>query len=68
MSHPATTPQTTLSRHPVDVHLGPDDLRETMRRDVSEGLGASPRSVPSTYFYDARGSDLFVDITRLPEY
>jgi L-histidine N-alpha-methyltransferase len=36
--------------------------------DVQRGLGGRPRSLPSKYFYDARGSELFDRITRLPEY
>lgn len=52
----------------INVHLRAEDLRATMRRDVRNGLTTSPKSLPSKYFYDARGSALFVDITRLPEY
>jgi L-histidine Nalpha-methyltransferase len=36
--------------------------------DVQAGLGRQPRSLPSKYFYDARGSRLFQWITRLPDY
>jgi L-histidine N-alpha-methyltransferase len=36
--------------------------------DVRRGLGGRPRSLPSKYFYDAYGSELFDQITRLPEY
>lgn len=39
-----------------------------MERDVREGLSAHPRQLPSKYFYDERGSQLFDEITRLPEY
>jgi L-histidine N-alpha-methyltransferase len=39
-----------------------------MARDVREGLLSNPRTLPSKYFYDERGSGLFEDITRLPEY
>lgn len=52
----------------LDVHLTPDDLRATMRDDVRAGLSAHPRTLPPKYFYDARGSELFVEITHLPEY
>ena len=38
------------------------------RRDVMAGLSATPKSVPAKYFYDAAGSDLFEQITALPEY
>ena len=37
-------------------------------RDVLAGLGASPRSLPCKYFYDAAGSALFEQICELPEY
>lgn len=37
-------------------------------RDVLTGLAASPKTIPPVYFYDAAGSALFDQITRLPEY
>lgn len=36
--------------------------------DVERGLRATPKSLPPRLFYDARGSELFEQITRLPEY
>ena len=42
--------------------------RSRMLEDVSAGLSASPRRLPSTYFYDARGSVLFERICEQPEY
>jgi L-histidine N-alpha-methyltransferase len=39
-----------------------------MAEDVRAGLGSRPRTLPPKYFYDARGSELFDEITRLPEY
>ena len=38
------------------------------RDDVLAGLSARPRAIPARWFYDATGSALFEDITRLPEY
>ncbi|MBA3831611.1 MAG: L-histidine N(alpha)-methyltransferase [Chthoniobacterales bacterium] len=32
------------------------------------GLSSSPRTLPSKFFYDERGSDLFQRISELPEY
>ena len=32
------------------------------------GLAATPKTLPPKYFYDARGSELFEQITELPEY
>lgn len=37
-------------------------------RAVREGLSREPRALPAWLFYDARGSDLFEQITELPEY
>ncbi len=36
--------------------------------DVYRGLTKSPKSLPAKLFYDAAGSALFEEITRLPEY
>jgi L-histidine Nalpha-methyltransferase len=52
----------------VDVHLQPEDLAAALRRDVRDGLSATPKELPPKYFYDDRGSRLFDEITRLPEY
>ena len=57
-----------MSLSDLAVHLGPDSLAEQMAEDVRTGLGSTPRTLPPKYFYDARGSELFDDITRLPEY
>ena len=50
------------------VHLAPEAYLAALRRDVRDGLTAIPKALPPKYFYDARGSDLFDEITRLPEY
>jgi len=52
----------------IDVRLGASDLDAALRADVAAGLGARPRSLPPKWFYDARGGQLFDEITRLPEY
>jgi L-histidine Nalpha-methyltransferase len=52
----------------LHVHLDEQDLARTLRGDVSAGLTAEPKWLPPKWFYDARGSELFEDITRLPEY
>ena len=36
--------------------------------DVLEGLSASQKKLPCKLLYDARGSELFEEITKLPEY
>ena len=52
----------------VDVHLAPDAAARALEADVRAGLGATPKSLPPKWFYDERGSELFDEITRLPEY
>jgi L-histidine N-alpha-methyltransferase len=52
----------------IDVHLSPDDVRQRMRADALSGLTADPKSIPPVWFYDERGSQLFEEITKLPEY
>jgi len=42
--------------------------RPAIADDVERGLTATPKSLPPRLFYDARGSALFEEITRLPEY
>ncbi len=46
----------------------PADFRAQLARDVRAGLTAENRSLPSIYFYDDHGSELFEEITKLPEY
>ncbi|MGW4808453.1 L-histidine N(alpha)-methyltransferase [Kitasatospora sp. NPDC004272] len=48
--------------------LPPDHLHHALRADVREGLSGEPKRLPPKWFYDARGSELFEEITRLPEY
>lgn len=43
-------------------------LDEAFRSDVLVGLASRPRTIPARWLYDERGSELFEDITRLPEY
>jgi len=38
------------------------------RKDVERGLGGAPKTLPSKYFYDKKGGELFVEIMNLPEY
>jgi L-histidine N-alpha-methyltransferase len=44
------------------------DLDRALREDARIGLTATPKRLPPKYFYDARGSAIFEEITRLPEY
>lgn len=52
----------------LDVHLSGDDLRTSLEADARTGLTAAEKWLPPVWFYDDRGSDLFDQITRLPEY
>ena len=52
----------------IEVRLTSEALREQLRRDVSAGLSAEHKSIPSAWFYDELGSHLFDEITRLEEY
>jgi L-histidine N-alpha-methyltransferase len=52
----------------LEIHLDEHDLARSLRADVTAGLTAEPKWLPPRWFYDARGSELFDEITRLPEY
>jgi len=59
----------TAPRRPVvSVVLDPEWVGDTLAEDVRRGLGAQPRSLPPKWLYDDVGSELFDQITRLPEY
>jgi L-histidine N-alpha-methyltransferase len=47
---------------------GADDQAEAFREDVLAGLAAPIPAVPARWLYDQQGSELFDQITRLPEY
>ncbi|MEU1402798.1 L-histidine N(alpha)-methyltransferase [Streptomyces sp. NPDC005728] len=47
----------------------PEDATDAaLRADVLSGLTVNPKTLPPKWFYDARGSELFEQITKLPEY
>jgi L-histidine N-alpha-methyltransferase len=48
--------------------LPADFFARGLHDDVLRGLTAQPKSLPPKWFYDKAGSDLFEEITRLPEY
>ncbi|MBF6546328.1 L-histidine N(alpha)-methyltransferase [Nocardia brasiliensis] len=52
----------------LEIHLSDDDLTTALRTDARLGLTADPKWLPPKWFYDARGSELFEQITELPEY
>jgi len=58
---------TTEPQIEIAVHLNAAGA-ERMARDVHAGLSAEPKELAPKYFYDERGSQLFEQITALPEY
>ncbi|MFB1294418.1 L-histidine N(alpha)-methyltransferase [Mycobacterium sp. pW049] len=52
----------------LENYLAADAADEALRRDVRHGLSQNPKTLPPKWFYDSVGSDLFDQITRLPEY
>jgi L-histidine N-alpha-methyltransferase len=52
----------------LEIHLSDSDAADALRHDVRVGLSADPKWLPPKWFYDARGSELFEQITTLPEY
>ncbi|MHA6765568.1 L-histidine N(alpha)-methyltransferase [Streptacidiphilus sp. PAMC 29251] len=56
------------SRLTVDDRLPADFFTATLHQDVRSGLTAVPRTLPAKWLYDQRGSELFEQITGLPDY
>ncbi|HET9255158.1 MAG TPA: L-histidine N(alpha)-methyltransferase [Pseudonocardiaceae bacterium] len=52
----------------LEIYLSDADAAEALRHDARLGLSADPKWLPPRWFYDARGSELFEQITTLPEY
>jgi dimethylhistidine N-methyltransferase len=50
------------------VDLDEDGINRAFRSDVLAGLSEPQKAVPARWLYDERGSELFEEITRLPEY
>ncbi|MER6564066.1 L-histidine N(alpha)-methyltransferase [Streptomyces sp. NPDC001027] len=48
--------------------LDAEHYARALRADIRGGLTSAPKSTAPTWFYDARGSELFEEITQLPEY
>jgi L-histidine N-alpha-methyltransferase len=48
--------------------LPEDATGAALRADVLHGLTRTPKTLPPKWFYDALGSELFEEITALPEY
>lgn len=58
---------TTEPQIEIAVHLDAEGA-EQMAREIHAGLSAEPKELAPKYFYDERGSQLFEQITALPEY
>ena len=56
------------NQHTVDVLLTDAERHGALVDDARRGLAASPKAISPMWFYDERGSVLFDEITRLPEY
>ncbi|GHF34159.1 L-histidine N(alpha)-methyltransferase [Streptomyces morookaense] len=52
----------------VEVALGPDRSSAGGDDELRAGLAENPRRIPHRYGYDAEGSRLFEEISRLPAY
>jgi L-histidine N-alpha-methyltransferase len=57
-----------MSMFTLTRQLPEDAATAALRADVWTGLTANPKWLPPKWLYDARGSELFEEITRLPEY
>jgi dimethylhistidine N-methyltransferase len=67
----ASSPSSTHiigGKHMEKVAIKPVDGSEEFLRDVIDGLSRPCKRLDPKYFYDDIGSELFEDITRLPEY
>lgn len=60
--------ETLASGFTVRSLVSETDRRRAIVADARCGLTVAPRWLPPKYFYDDRGSELFDEITRLPEY
>jgi L-histidine N-alpha-methyltransferase len=69
MGRPAARPRAARGAElRIDVMLGEEERLAMLRAEARRGLTGSPKQLPPKWFYDERGSALFDEITRLPEY
>ena len=57
----------SLATEPCSIEVSPSFV-EAVASEAASGLTASPRTLSPWLFYDEAGSELFEQITRLPEY
>src|SRR4051794_26117702 len=67
-AHRTRSPERIAMTLSLSNYLAADAAADALRRDVRDGLTQTPKSLPPKWFYDKVGSDLFDQITRLPEY
>lgn len=48
--------------------LNDEERSRVFAEHIRQGFSSMPKKLPSIYFYDRRGSELFQEITSLPEY
>lgn len=61
----------TIEASPPNLHdtlIDSASLRDTFREDVLDGLAREHKTIPPKHLYDARGSELFDEITGLDDY
>ncbi|OEU99453.1 histidyl-tRNA synthetase [Streptomyces qinglanensis] len=58
----------TPSRFTLTRTLPANATAAALAADVTRGLARTPKSLPPKWFYDARGSELFEQITKLSAY
>ena len=52
----------------VETLISPETRRQLLEEDLRTGLASSPKWLSPIWLYDELGSQLFDEITRLPEY
>lgn len=57
-----------MSHQELRICIAEDDLDAALRLDVGHGLTSRPKHLPMRLHYDGRGSRLFGELTRQPEY
>lgn len=60
--------QATEPRVRVDVLLDAADRRSALHDETFWSLRREPKELPAVWLYDETGSELFEEITRMPEY
>jgi len=59
---------TPMGGYSIEVLLAADEWAQSLRDEAAAGLTAAAKHLAPTWFYDERGSELFEQITELPEY